>query len=103
MNKYDVLGVVGEGAYGVVLKCKNKDSELDSLAIRARGRTPMRWWPSKSLRLWQNCFEYFSHLSPICIVGVMWLPTRFKESEEDEVVRKTTLREAGWERSARSK
>jgi hypothetical protein len=25
MNKYDVLGVVGEGAYGVVLKCKNKD------------------------------------------------------------------------------
>ena len=25
MNKYDVLGVVGEGAYGVVLKCRNKD------------------------------------------------------------------------------
>ncbi len=23
MNKYDVLGVVGEGAYGIVLKCKN--------------------------------------------------------------------------------
>ena len=30
MNKYDVLGVVGEGAYGVVLKCKNKDR----LAVR---------------------------------------------------------------------
>lgn len=26
MNKYEVLGVVGEGAYGVVLKCKNKDT-----------------------------------------------------------------------------
>lgn len=26
MNKYEVLGVVGEGAYGVVLKCKNKES-----------------------------------------------------------------------------
>ena len=26
MNKYDILGVVGEGAYGVVLKCKNKDT-----------------------------------------------------------------------------
>jgi len=26
MNKYDVLGVVGEGAYGVVLKCKNKET-----------------------------------------------------------------------------
>jgi hypothetical protein len=26
MNKYEVIGVVGEGAYGVVLKCRNKDS-----------------------------------------------------------------------------
>ena len=28
MNKYEVLGVVGEGAYGVVLKCRNKVSVL---------------------------------------------------------------------------
>ena len=26
MNKYEVLGVVGEGAYGVVLRCRNKES-----------------------------------------------------------------------------
>ena len=26
MNKYEVFGVVGEGAYGVVLKCRNKQS-----------------------------------------------------------------------------
>ena len=26
MNKYEVLGVVGEGAYGVVLKCRNKQT-----------------------------------------------------------------------------
>ena len=26
MNKYEVVGVVGEGAYGVVLKCKNKET-----------------------------------------------------------------------------
>merc|ERR1719284_2126960 len=51
MNKYDVQGVVGEGAYGVVLKCKNKDTN-EIVAIK-----------------------------------------KFKESEEDEVVRKTTLRE----------
>ncbi|CAN0059582.1 unnamed protein product [Heterosigma akashiwo] len=25
MNKYEVLGVVGEGAYGVVLRCRNKE------------------------------------------------------------------------------
>lgn len=51
MNKYDVLNVVGEGAYGVVLKCKNKDTN-EVVAIK-----------------------------------------KFKESEEDEAVRKTTLRE----------
>jgi len=27
MNKYEILGVVGEGAYGVVLKCKNKETD----------------------------------------------------------------------------
>eukprot|EP00983_Pelagomonas_calceolata_P013525 432766-Pelagomonas_calceolata.AAC.3 len=27
MNKYEVLSIVGEGAYGVVLKCRNKETE----------------------------------------------------------------------------
>ena len=26
MHKYEILGVVGEGAYGVVLKCKNRET-----------------------------------------------------------------------------
>lgn len=26
MNRYEVLGVVGEGAYGIVLKCRNKET-----------------------------------------------------------------------------
>ena len=51
MNKYEVLGVVGEGAYGIVLKCKNKSSG-EIVAIK-----------------------------------------KFKESEEDEAVRKTIVRE----------
>ena len=25
-KKYEVLGVVGEGAYGIVYKCKNKET-----------------------------------------------------------------------------
>ena len=25
-NKYEVLGVVGEGAYGIVYKCLNKET-----------------------------------------------------------------------------
>ena len=51
MNKYEVLGGVGEGAYSVVLKCRNKETS-DVVAVK-----------------------------------------KFKESEDDEVVRKTTLRE----------
>ena len=26
-NKYEVLGVVGEGAYGIVYKCRNKETK----------------------------------------------------------------------------
>jgi cyclin-dependent kinase-like len=26
MNKYEVLGIVGEGAYGMVLKCRNNEN-----------------------------------------------------------------------------
>ncbi len=26
MNKYEVLAIVGEGAYGVVLKCRHKET-----------------------------------------------------------------------------
>jgi cyclin-dependent kinase-like len=33
MNKYDILGVIGEGAYGIVLKCMNKETN-DILAIK---------------------------------------------------------------------
>lgn len=51
MNKYEVLGIVGEGAYGVVLKCRNKET-TEIVAIK-----------------------------------------KFKESDDDENLRKTTLRE----------
>jgi cyclin-dependent kinase-like len=51
MNKYEVLGVVGEGAYGVVLRCRNKETN-EVVAIK-----------------------------------------KFKESDDDEILRKTTLRE----------
>ena len=26
MNKYDILGIVGEGAYGIVYKARNKET-----------------------------------------------------------------------------
>ncbi len=33
MNKYEILGVVGEGAYGVVLKCRNKETGEEIIFI----------------------------------------------------------------------
>eukprot|EP00892_Ulva_mutabilis_P006778 jgi/Ulvmu1/4472/UM002_0197.1 len=59
MNKYEVVGVVGEGAYGVVLKCRNKET------------------------------------------GEIVAVKKFKESDEDEIVRKTTLREVKMLRALR--
>ncbi len=50
MQKYDIMGVIGEGAYGVVLKCKCTDNQ-EIIAIK-----------------------------------------KFKETEEDEIVKKTTVR-----------
>lgn len=51
MNKYEVLGIVNEGAYGIVYKAKNKETG-EYVAIK-----------------------------------------KFKETDDDEIVRKTTLRE----------
>ena len=48
MNKYDVEGIVGEGAYGVVLKCRNKVRETDpawSDPRRVRLGFQCKFWP----------------------------------------------------------
>ena len=62
MNKYDVLGVVGEGAYGVVLKCRNKETSEVRYCI-------------------------------LPLLGQVVAIKKFKESEDDENVKKSTLRE----------
>jgi cyclin-dependent kinase-like len=60
MNKYEIIGIVGEGAYGIVYKAKNKESG-----------------------------DIGTSLLLIRIVAIK----KFKESDEDEIVKKTTLRE----------
>jgi cyclin-dependent kinase-like len=66
MNKYEILGIIGEGAYGIVYKAKNKETNDFG----------------KSLNL------SYPNSSPIVAIK------KFKESaEEDQIVKKTTLRE----------
>lgn len=60
MNKYDIIGIVGEGAYGIVYKAKCKETG-----------------------------EFGKHLFLTPAVGIK----KFKESDDDEIVKKTTLRE----------
>ena len=43
MNKYEVLGVVGEGAYGVVLKCRNKETgEIGKILHKYTNKSQLR-------------------------------------------------------------
>ena len=60
MNKYEIQGIVGEGAYGIVYKAKNKES--GDIGI----------------------FKSIIYLVAI---------KKFKESDDDEIVKKTTFRE----------
>lgn len=71
MNKYELLGVVGEGAYGVVLKYRNKETN--------------------EVRKFFIIFQ-ISHIFPkkkIYIVAIK----KFKDTEDDEIVKKNTQRE----------
>ena len=59
MNKYEIIGIVGEGVYGVVYKARNKET-------MENGRRSLS-----------------------ALVAVK----KFKETEEDDIAKKTTLRE----------
>ena len=63
MNKYEIVGIVGEGAYGIVYKAKNKES-----GEFGKQRT----------------------LTTIIIVAIKKFK---ENTDEDEIVKKTTMRE----------
>jgi cyclin-dependent kinase-like len=70
MNKYEIVGIVGEGAYGIVYKAKNKENgEFGKIKV---------------------------HSNEICLTIILPIVAikKFKENtEDDEVVKKTTMRE----------
>ena len=69
MQKYEVLGAVGEGAYGVVIKCRNKENNEISLYL--------------------SNFPFFFYISTINKVAIK----KFKDSDDDEIIRKNAQRE----------
>ena len=62
MNKYEIIGIVGEGAYGVVYKAKCKES---------------------------GEFGKNQFVTQASLVAIK----KFKESDEDEIAKKTIMRE----------
>lgn len=60
MNKYEIKGIVGEGAYGIVYQARHKETQ-----------------------------EIGKPYKLICLVAIK----KFKESDDDDIVKKTTLRE----------
>lgn len=65
MNKYEIVGIVGEGAYGIVYKAKNKETGEFGILL-----------------------TFLTSNIPIVAIK------KFKENtDEDEIVKKTTMRE----------
>ena len=77
MQKYEIKGIVGEGAYGIVYQAKIKES----------GDT------GKSTEKSQRVNQPFETFTDCCLSFCAVAIKKFKESDDDEVVKKTTLRE----------
>ena len=66
MNKYEIVGIVGEGAYGIVYKAKNKETG--------------------------ECGRIIKFLMKL--ISIIVAIKKFKENtDDDEIVKKTTMRE----------
>ena len=35
MNKFEILEVIGEGAYGIVFKCRNKENKKQVILLKS--------------------------------------------------------------------
>ena len=79
MNKYELKGVVGEGAYGKVFMARNKETG-------DVGKYPPS--PNFLILLTRN----FNLCFGLCVFSTVAIK-KFKESDDDEIVKKTTMRE----------
>ena len=63
MNKYSIIGCVGEGSYGIVLKCREKDNGT------------------------------FNHKIYVIIAGTFVAIKKFRSSDDDPIFVRTSVRE----------
>ena len=116
MQKYEIKGIVGEGAYGIVYQAKVK--ETGEIGKQWGWREQRVGWHSTILRPTENWHrlsnsvlkggrQLLQSFQPILtnFQTVDWLVLhlvaikKFKESDDDEIVKKTTLREVKMLRS----
>ena len=116
MQKYEIKGIVGEGAYGIVYQAKVK--ETGEIGKQQGWHKEKAGWRNTILRLTEicnrlrNCVlkggrQLLQSFQPILsnFQTEDWLLLhlvaikKFKESDDDEIVKKTTLREVKMLRS----
>ena len=77
MNKYEVLGIVGEGAYGVVLKCRHKETE-EIVAIKkfkdSEENKDVHRTTRRELKVRLSCIECYFCLSMYFILKAVQFP-----------------------------
>ncbi|XP_032331540.1 cyclin-dependent kinase-like 5 [Camelus ferus] len=56
MNKFEILGVVGEGAYGVVLKCRHKETHEIVAIKKFKDSEEMKQW--KAVSAWMSLYNF---------------------------------------------
>ncbi len=93
MEKYENLGMIGEGSYGMVMKCKHKVRRREGgrrEAGRREGGTEGRRGEEREME-WGRVPHLLSHA--LQETGQMVAIKKFLETEEDKMVKKIALRE----------
>ena len=84
MEKYEKISKIGEGSYGMVIKCRHRDTGRLVFVI------PSQWYTI--LRTYLTCTSKNASLN---ILQLQVAIKKFLETEDDPQIRKIALREVG--------
>ena len=98
MNKYEIKGIVGEGAYGIVYKAILKETgeagkKLFLISLGSITDLFVLYFCYFSHCLNSTISESINNMRFISFFHCTVAIKKFKESDDDEIVKKTTLRE----------